>query len=135
MGGGTLEAGPCVTAAKHATAAPHEPEWAPETGIERAAYTLVADLLTAIGFALLLAAGFTLRGGAVTWRDGLFWGLAGFATFTLAPGLGLPPAIPGTEAAPLAARQIWWLATVASTGCGLALLAFTRRPVYAGLAA
>ncbi len=106
-----------------------------ENGIERAAYTVIADLLTAIGFALLLAAGLTLRGGAVDWRDGLFWGLAGFATFTLSPGLGLPPEIPGTEAAPLVARQLWWLVTVASTGCALALFAFTRRALYAALAA
>jgi cobalt transporter subunit CbtA len=110
-------------------------DWAPENGIERAAYTLVADLLTAIGFALLLAAGFTLRGGAVSWREGLLWGLAGFVTFTVAPGLGLPPEIPGTDTAPLVARQLWWLATAVSTGCALALFAFTTRPRYAILAA
>jgi cobalt transporter subunit CbtA len=111
-----------------------EAGWKPETRVERAAYTLAADLLAAIGFALLLAAGLTLRGGAVTWRDGLFWGLAGFVTFTLAPGLGLPPEIPGAEAAPLVARQFWWLATTVATGCGLALLVFTTRPRYAILA-
>jgi cobalt transporter subunit CbtA len=115
----------------HPTAAD---ESKPESNIERAAYTVVADLLTAIGFALLLAAGLTLRGGAVTWRDGLLWGLAGFATFTLAPGIGLPPEIPGTEAAPLGARQLWWLATVLSTGGALALFAFTRHALYAFLA-
>lgn len=109
--------------------------WAPENGAERAAYTLLADLLTGIGFALLLAAGLALRGDEITWREGVFWGLAGFAMFTLAPGLGLPPEIPGTESAPLLARQIWWLATAASTGCALALLAFARRAVWFGLAA
>src|SRR3954454_1539761 len=31
----------------------HDDAWAPEAGIERAAYTLVADLLAGIGFALL----------------------------------------------------------------------------------
>jgi cobalt transporter subunit CbtA len=134
-----LEAETYEAAAQHAAAQAHphdsaEADWAPETRVERAAYTLVADLLAAIGFALLLAAGLALRGGAVTWRDGLFWGLAGFATFTLAPGLGLPPEIPGTAAAPLVARQLWWLATALSTGGALALLAFTRRAVYAGLA-
>jgi cobalt transporter subunit CbtA len=98
-------------------------------------YTLVADVLTGIGFALLLAAGFTLRGGGVTWREGFFWGLAGFATFTIAPGLGLPPEVPGTEAAPLFDRQLWWLATVVSTGGALALLAFTRRAPWVILAA
>lgn len=109
--------------------------WKPETRIERAAYTLAADLLAAIGFALLLAAGLTVRGGAVTWREGLFWGLAGFATFTLAPGLGLPPELPGSESGALFARQLWWLATSVATGCALALIAFTRRPRYAILAA
>jgi cobalt transporter subunit CbtA len=126
-----------ATADKHGVAAAHEntaAEWEPENGFERAAYTLVADLLAATGFALLLASGLALRGGAVTWRDGLFWGLAGFATFTLAPGIGLPPEIPGTEAAPLVARQFWWLATALSTGGALALLAFTRRAFYAFLA-
>jgi cobalt transporter subunit CbtA len=107
---------------------------APETRIERATATLGADLLTGIGFALLLAAGLALRGGAVTWRDGLFWGLAGFAAFTIAPGIGLPPELPGAPAAPLASRQLWWLATALSTGGALALLAFTRRPIYALLA-
>lgn len=113
----------------HAAAA-----WEPENGIERTLYTLAADLLAAIGFALLLAAGLALRGAEATWRDGLFWGLAGFAVFTLAPGLGLPPEIPGTAAAPLGARQLWWLETSVATGAGLALLAFTRRAAYAALA-
>lgn len=117
----------------------HEPaaaaEWEPEKGLERAAYTLAADLLTGIGFALLLAAGLALRGGDADWHDGLFWGLAGFAAFTLAPGIGLPPELPGSEAGPLLARQVWWVATAAATAGGLALLAFTRAPGYTILAA
>ena len=141
-----LEAESYEAAAQHASApahahgatAAHEdttPGWEPETRIERALYTLAADLLSAIGFALLLAAGLTVRGGAVSWREGLFWGLAGFATFTLAPGLGLPPELPGSEAAPLVGRQLWWLATTIATGGALALIAFTRRPGWAILAA
>jgi cobalt transporter subunit CbtA len=143
-----LEAETYEEAAQHASTQTHahgntaaavhdstEAGWKPETRVERAAYTLAADLLAAIGFALLLAAGFALRGGSVGWREGLLWGLAGFATFSVAPGLGLPPELPGTESAPLLARQVWWLATAVSTGCGLALLAFTTRPRYAILAA
>jgi cobalt transporter subunit CbtA len=124
-------------ASEHVTpmAQEHAAVWEPQNGIERTAYTLLADILTAIGFALLLAAGLALRGGNVTWRDGLFWGLAGFATFTIAPGLGLPPEVPGTEAAPLLERQLWWLATAVSTGSALALFAFTRRAPWAVLAA
>src|SRR5947209_9951855 len=75
-----------LAARAHADAAHHEAAdegWTPADGIERSLYTLAADLLAAIGFALLLAAGLTLRGGPVSWRDGLFWGLAGFAAFTL----------------------------------------------------
>lgn len=117
----------------HQHAAPVE--WEPENGVERAAYTLVADLLSGIGFALLLAAGLALRGGDADWHDGLFWGLAGFAAFTLAPGIGLPPELPGSEAGPLLARQLWWVTTAAATAGGLALLVFTRSPVYAVLAA
>ena len=121
----------------HGPTAAHQPtaaEWELENGIERTLYTLAADLLTAIGFALLLASGLALRGGAVTWRDGLLWGLAGFAAFTLAPGIGLPPEVPGTESAPLLTRQLWWLATAIVTGAGLALLAFTRSAICAALA-
>jgi cobalt transporter subunit CbtA len=124
-------------AAEHSQTPAHEhpAAWEPQNGVERAAYTLLADLLTAIGFALLLAAGLALRGGAVSWRDGVFWGLAGFAAITIAPGLGLPPELPGTEAAPLLDRQLWWLATAVSTGSGLALLAFANRVHWAILAA
>jgi cobalt transporter subunit CbtA len=124
-------------AAEHAPAHAHDPSapWEPGNGAERTAYTLIADVLTGVGFALLLAAGLTLRGGEVTWREGLFWGLAGFVSFTIAPGLGLPPQIPGSEAAPLLERQIWWLVAAVSTGCALALLLFTRRARWAILAA
>ncbi len=140
------KAPPAASGHEHASAAPHDAaaianttvnataEWEPENGLERSLYTLAADLLTAIGFALLLTAGLALRGGTIGWREGLYWGLAGFAVFTLAPGLGLPPEIPGTAAAPLLSRQLWWIATAAATGGGLALLAFTRRPAFAALA-
>jgi cobalt transporter subunit CbtA len=119
------------------TTATHEHEaaaWEPEDGIERTAYTALADVLTGVAFALLLVSGHSLRGTAMNWRKGLFWGLAGFATFTLSPGLGLPPEVPGTEAAPLLDRQIWWSATVLLTGGGLALMAFSRQARWAVVA-
>jgi cobalt transporter subunit CbtA len=100
--------------------------WAPTDGFERTAFTVLTDVLTGIAFGLLLTAAYALRGRAMDWRQGLFWGLAGFATFTLAPGLGLPPEVPGTESAPLLARQIWWAATATATAGGLALIFFTR---------
>ncbi|MGX4771660.1 CbtA family protein [Bradyrhizobium guangdongense] len=104
--------------------------WEPRDGFERNAYTAAANILTAIGFALLLAGFFAVRSGAtgisVSWHEGLLWGLAGFAVFTLAPGLGLPPELPGVPTAPLLSRQIWWLAAVLATSGGLALIAFRR---------
>lgn len=107
--------------------------WAPEDGLERTGYTVLANLLTGVAFALLLVSGYALRGQPVGWREGLFWGLAGFAAFSLAPFLGLPPELPGTPSAPLDARQAWWLATVVTTAAGLALLAFRRTPAGAAL--
>jgi cobalt transporter subunit CbtA len=104
--------------------------WEPRDGFERTAYTAAANVLTAIGFALLLAGFFALRSGAtgasVSWHEGLLWGLAGFAVFTLAPGLGLPPELPGVPGAPLLSRQIWWLTAVLATAGGLALIVFRR---------
>lgn len=104
--------------------------WEPRDGFERNAYTAAANILTAIGFALLLAGFFAVRSGAtgasVSWHEGLLWGLTGFAVFTLAPGLGLPPELPGVPAAPLLSRQIWWLAAVLATAGGLAMIVFRR---------
>ena len=105
------------------------PEWEPAPGIERAGYTLMADLLTGIGFALLLAGAVALaraRGYAIDARSGLLWGAAGFAVFALAPAIGLPPELPGMSAAELAARQQWWLLTAAATAAGLGLVIFAR---------
>jgi cobalt transporter subunit CbtA len=102
----------------------HESAWEPEAGLQRNAFTVAANILTAIGFALLLTGAYAIRGRQVTWREGLLWGLAGFVVFTAAPGLGLPPELPGIPVAQLTARQTWWIATAAATAGGLGLLAF-----------
>ena len=99
--------------------------WRPASGWERTLSTGVANVVLAIGFALLLGALICLRGKMTNWRSGLLWGLAGYAVFFVAPSLGLPPEVPGTETARLADRQIWWLLAVACTGTGLWLLLFT----------
>ena len=107
--------------------APHEHGgWQPEDGAERTFYTALADVSMAVGYGLLLAAAIGLRGRPVDWRSGLLWGAAGYAVFFLAPSIGLPPELPGTAAAPLAARQGWWIATAMSTATALAMLAFGR---------
>lgn len=125
---------PLGVAHDHAAHDHEDHAWEPRDGLERTAYTALADILAATGYGLLLAAAFALRGKEVTWRAGLWWGLAGFAAFTLAPGLGLPPEVPGTEAAPLLSRQVWWVATAALTGSGLALLAYGRQWAWPVLA-
>ncbi|MBM3601386.1 MAG: cobalt transporter [Alphaproteobacteria bacterium] len=100
--------------------------WAPEDGMERTLYTMLFDVLAGVGFGLLLAGGYALR-GSVDLKQGLLWGVCGFIAFSLSPALGLPPELPGTESAGLAARQTWWLATVVLTGAGLALIALVPR--------
>ncbi len=103
-----------------------EEAWAPADGFERLFYTALANVVSAIGFGLVLVGVSELAGGIANWRQGVFWGFAGFAVFTLAPGLGLPPELPTMPAADLADRQIWWIATVVATAAGLALVAFRR---------
>lgn len=116
--------------AAEAQAGHHDEGWQPE-GAARFAYTLLANLLAGIGFALLLVAGFAFFPPAVWWH-GLVWGLGGFAAFALAPSLGLPPEPPGSVHAPLLARQLWWLFAAAGTALGLGLIAFA--PHWAGKA-
>lgn len=113
-----------------AGAAAHEHEhsaeaWSPEDGWQRVLSTTGGNLVVAVGFALMLAGLYTVRAPGRT-RDGLFWGLAGFATFCLAPSLGLPPELPGTAAADLELRQYWWIGTATATAVGLAFLVFVR---------
>ncbi|RWQ39469.1 MAG: cobalt transporter [Mesorhizobium sp.] len=114
------------SAAPAEAAAPEDEGWAPADGFERFVFNIAANVVTGIGFALILVAASEFAGGIGNWRQGLFWGLAGFAVFTLAPNLGLPPELPAMPAADLAQRQIWWMATVVATAAGLGLLAFRK---------
>ena len=119
-------AAPASAAPQHAGHDHAVAAWEPKEGLQRNSFTAAANILTAIGFALLLAGIYALRGRPVTWHEGLLWGLGGFVVFTIAPDLGLPPTLPGVPAAPLGARQIWWIATAAATAAGLGLLVFRR---------
>ena len=107
----------------------HEP-WAPEDGIERALWTGVTNVLLGFGGGLLIAAGLVLHGlflgKQVNSLIGLAWGCAAFLSFSLAPALGLPPELPGTAAAALEARQVWWIGTALATATGLAMIAYCR---------
>lgn len=102
------------------------PEWQPGAGLPRMAFTALATLVGGVGYALLLGAVMLACGREPTPQTCLAFAVAGFASVALAPGLGLPPELPGSEAAPLAARQAWWVMTAAATGMGLYLIAMRR---------
>jgi cobalt transporter subunit CbtA len=119
-------------AAPQASAHQHDHDgWLPADGVERTFFSALANIVTGIGFALLLVAASELFGGIRDWRQGLFWGLAGFSVFTLAPGLGLPPELPAMPAAALGARQLWWVGTAIATAIALGLLVYGRSAVAA----
>ena len=101
--------------------------WQPENGWERNLFTAAANIVVALGFALLLGAAAAQRGAKLDWRSGLLWGLGGYAVFFVAPSLGLPPEVPGAQVAELAHRQLWWAATSIFTAGGLAFIVFSSR--------
>ncbi|MCX5514889.1 cobalt transporter [Kaistia algarum] len=114
-------------AAAETTPAEHHHDagaWEPADGFERSAYTLLANLLMGVGVSAVLLGAMTLRGGPIDARTGVLWGVAGFFVASLLPSLGLSPELPGTAAAEITSRQIWWLGTVAASAAGLALLVF-----------
>jgi cobalt transporter subunit CbtA len=112
-----------------------EEEWAPEEGFERTVFTFLSNVMTAIGFALLMIGAIVIASKfkssdkkQFSWLKGLVWGIAGYLVFWLIPALGLPPEIPLAEAAPLHDRQWWWLFAVICAAVGLAGLAFGESP-------
>jgi cobalt transporter subunit CbtA len=118
--------------AEHAHAGPAG-EWQPAEGTERTAYTLLSNVVTAVGFALVMLAAMvaSLRLKAAArfdWRYGLLWGLAGYVVFFGAPALGLPPQLPGAEAGALEFRQLWWVLAAGCTATGLAVAALGKSP-------
>ena len=101
-------------------------DWSPADGMERTLYTTLGTTVAGVGFGLMLLSVMALAGVPISAHTGLAFGVAGFAGVTLAPALGLPPEIPGSGAAALEARQLWWLATAIATCAGLAGLLLTR---------
>jgi cobalt transporter subunit CbtA len=126
-----------ATEHNHANASDHRhdatAEWEPAPGIERSAYTIVADILAGIGFALMLTGAIALSrlgGYRIDAGRGLLWGAAGFLVFALAPASALPPELPGMAAAALYERQTWWLLTATATAVGLGLFVFGARSAF-----
>ena len=140
FGGVTPTAGHDAATASHDEAAPEAapaeaetaeagPEAAEPSAFTRNAWTVVFFSLVYVAYASLMAAGFGLArtyGREITAREGLLWGLAGFAAFQLAPAMGLAPNLPGTPGADLGDRQLWWWGAVLATATGLGLLAYGR---------
>ena len=98
-------------------------EEAPPITDSRLFNTVLANLVTGAGFALILAAASLLLDLPVTARNGALWGLTGFAVLSLAPALSLAPELPAMPAGDLFGRQIWWLATVVLAAGGIYALA------------
>jgi len=113
----------------------HEADaWEPQAGFERTFWTVIANLLVSTGFALVLVPALALwdsarpRQSGPSIRTGLVWGTLGWVCVHLWPALGLPPELPGEASAPLAARQAWWVFTVACAIAGVAVLCLVRSP-------
>lgn len=121
----------------HGTAHTQEPAAAGEGVLTRNLLTVLFTGLTYASYGLLLIAGFAVAGRfghRVGAQEGMLWGLGAYLAFQLAPAMGLPPELPGSVAADLVERQVWYFATVAATLAGLVLLASGRGllPAVAG---
>ncbi|WP_026758888.1 CbtA family protein [Sediminimonas qiaohouensis] len=99
----------------------------------RNALTVLFGGLIYAGYGLMLAAALQVArqmGYQISLTAGVLWGVAGFVTFQMAPSMGLSPELPGTIAADISDRQIWWFGTMIATGAGLALMAYGRTLLF-----
>lgn len=93
----------------------------------RHSMTVAFNIVTYTGYGLLLAAMISfasLKGITTTAKQGLIWGLCGYIAVQLAPAISLPPELPGTIAAEVGQRQLWWISTILASAAGLGLIAF-----------
>ena len=106
------------------------PETAEPTNLtSRFGLAFFADFIVFVGWGLILVAGFAVAenfGRRVSKSGAILWGGAGFIAVHLAPGIGLPPELPGIPAADLQSRQLWWIATVLASTGALALFSYSR---------
>lgn len=98
-------------------------------GVDRTTGTLMANLVTGAGFALILMAVSFFTGRTITLATGALWGAAAWLSFHLMPSVGLPPELPGFPAAELFDRQMWWTGTVIATAVSLYLIVLRKEPV------
>jgi cobalt transporter subunit CbtA len=111
----------------------HARAWEPAPGLERTAATSVATGVTSVGYAFMLLALMLAAGDRIEPRRAALWGACAFASTGLATSLGLAPELPGSAAGDLVGRQIWWMATAASTGAGLFALLRIDAPLAKAL--
>lgn len=100
--------------------------------------SIVFTMLIYSGYAMILLALMSVaetRGARIDGRTGLIWGIAGFVAVHFAPGLSLAPEVPGVAAADVAARQVWWFATVGMAAVAMWLVGFGRSWIAWGGAA
>ena len=105
--------------------------------LQRNALTVMFHALLYCSYGLVMVAGFALverYGHAISAREGLLWGIAGFVAVQLAPAMGLEPELPGTMGAALADRQVWWVATVLCTAAAFAMIGYGRTLPWVALA-
>lgn len=116
---------------EHGGHAHDDSAWEPKDGFERTVWTVVANVFTSFGFALILLpliAWWDLKrdGDAASIYTGLMWGAAGWLCFFLWPALGMRPELPGEVGASLQNRQAWWVITVACACIGFSLILTIR---------
>jgi len=91
--------------------------------------SILFTALVYTGYALIMIAMMAAaqdRGAEITPRNGLLWGIAGFFAVHFLPAFGLPPELPGSAAADVAPRQVWWFGTVAVSALAMWLIAFGK---------
>ena len=109
--------------------------WSPEQGAERATYSMLSNVLVGMAFAMLLVPLMALHNfksskPKVDTIRGIGWGMAAMIVIFVAPAmLGLHPEVPGTVAAVLENRQLWWIYCALATAAGIALLYYGRVPL------
>ena len=105
----------------------------PENLLKRYSLAFFAAFVTFVGWSLMMTAGFAIAekfGKRITIKEGLLWGIAGYAAIHMLPSIGLPPELPGTPAAELELRQLWWLSTAAASVLAIALIAYGQSALY-----
>lgn len=100
---------------------------------ERLFYSLITNIFLACGFAFILSAIY-LYIKELNIKNGLISGFVVYLSVFALPSLGLSPELPGTLAAQLQDRQIWWISTVVLSSFAFIILFFNKNKIYQALA-